>query len=116
MRKTKVFYLQFLIFIFISLLSVSSFIFYNKSLPKNIDKIRFNEYLSIDSIKTISVQDTVSYFKSLMLKSKNSIDSKDSMLSEIKSEYSNIKKERDSLYTKVEYYRYKYIHCKDSIN
>lgn len=89
----------------ICFMTYAFYMYSKKNIP--VTKVKSDDYFSIDSIKRISVKDTVRYFQREIINlNKNNIN-KDSINKSLL--YSNLKYEKiiDSLKAKVYYYREK---------
>lgn len=72
-----------------------------------VTKVKSDDYLSIDSIKRMSVEDTVKYFQKEIMQLKSDNIRKDIANSQLLIDKSNYVKVIDSLERKVYYYREK---------
>ena len=103
-KTTKISYtlLGFLLLFFV--LSVYfSYDFYTKSIEiKSPEKVKANDLLSIDSIKRVSVDDTVKYFNIKIDILKNQISEKDTLIKKYQSEIQRVSKLKDSVAFKLE--------------
>ncbi len=81
-----------------------------------VSKIKSNDYLSIDSIKKMSVEDTVKYFQKEILQLKKDNTTNDITNSQLLIDKSSYEKIIDSLERKVYYYREKSRWVKSTID
>jgi len=84
-----------------------TYAFYKYSNKNVVSKIKSNDYLSIDSIKRMSVEDTVKYFQKEIMQLKKDNTTKDLTNSQLLIDKSSYEKIIDSLERKVYYYREK---------
>lgn len=103
-KTTKISYtlLGFLLLFFV-LAVYFSYDFYTKSIEiKSPEKVKANDLLSIDSIKRVSVDDTVKYFNIKIDILKNQISEKDTLIKKYQSEIQRVSKLKDSVAFKLE--------------
>jgi hypothetical protein len=108
-KTTKLSYtlLGFLMIFFI-LATYFSYDFYRKSTNVESPKtVRSNDILSIDSIKKISVEDTVKYFNIKIDILKNQISEKDTLIKKYQNDIQKVLKIKDSISFRLESTRMK---------
>lgn len=80
-----------------------SYAFYKKSIKiETPEKVKSNDYISIDSIKKSSVEDTVKYFNTKINILKNQISEKDSLLKKQQNDIQRMLRIKDSISVKLE--------------
>lgn len=93
-----------------------SYIFYRYTNTSVVTKVKSDDYISIDSIKRISVEDTVKFFQKEIMLLKKDNSTKDITNSQLLIDKSNYIKTIDSLEAKVYYYREKSRWIKSTID